>query len=901
MIATKSIVGGGVVFNEKPLLVTANIFLGPSDTNGKDSSSSSFSCVWCSSCLKIVSDNKDQLNNNKTKSAIQHCTKCEVPLCQECFQQGPIGADNVSNFVKRFFGGQGHTTEECALISDLRQKIPELQNVHQFVKSKDGSGNEKFWGEFLKDITILRILMFRTQCPWRWESFIALRNNPRYLACVKHNFGNLEELMGSSGTGFPVSNHYLKNICKDKSFQVQDIVRIVALFCEVSTQNSNLSVLYENRSWLAHACTPNTEQFYRQSPPTTQGEDCWGQNLEIIVKAVDGIEQGSKITMNFLTNFEGGRSALAMRLFQSKGHYCCDTNCKCYLSTFDKSLGIRCDLVLTSVGSTGSGGIECHACSGIMAPRVEAPNPDKGNLGYGMFMKSKKWECDKCKKTEKYENLHKRISEIALELTRACDRCCSCNSAGGFGKGQSFLQLQNKLLSNLSDQHWMVWKAKMRVLKSWSESFGYASEMLRSAVSLDSNCAERTSLISVVKQKVDMYGGGIYQMTSEKGPLNKAGKMGGGVLDLFARRHGPLSPKRGHLLFDAFYANLIMFLEDYKKELPIPSSRSSSLKRNQIAKENCKKLVVLKKILEETVESLKIAEGTTVAFHPKGGNNRNSKGRCLEMAKDGLELFSKVCTRVEQCPNLIIGYLNDLLELYACQDPHFIHNCVRKSRLKSDPFRRNLDELDFEVNCVNLGEVAFVFGSTVETGQGMGKSSSTTDSTYLPFGGIGGMGGTRRAGNRYTGSFFSSPAAGLFGFGSSGSDPNFGASTDKDSSSEMDDESHANPFVYSRNSRRSKSKNKFSSKRSKSKGAKKGSKAKGQGKKPGGGKEDWKNNLWFSSDDDDTFLMDDDEFDIGFTYSPRSSTFGADLFNDDELEDLAEWAALQFMSGKMKL
>ncbi len=86
MIATKSIPGGGVVFNEKPLLVTANIFLGQSDSNAKDScspSSTAYSCVWCSSCLKIISDSNDQMNNNNAKSTIQHCAKCGLGLLRE--------------------------------------------------------------------------------------------------------------------------------------------------------------------------------------------------------------------------------------------------------------------------------------------------------------------------------------------------------------------------------------------------------------------------------------------------------------------------------------------------------------------------------------------------------------------------------------------------------------------------------------------------------------------------------------------------------------------------------------------------------------------------------------------------------------------------------------------------
>ncbi|CAL8102915.1 unnamed protein product [Orchesella dallaii] len=815
MITTKQINPGSVIFTEKPLFVSSNIF------------NPNFTLTLCGACLQ------PSTSNNGLLSKLVACSKCTLPLCKDCHTD-PTGNS------KRFHAGQGHSPEECAFITDFIQKHPELLN---FRTGMDDNGNPY---NFMKDLTVLRILMFRSLCPWRWESILALKNSPRFIACCKHNFGNLNDWLADFTSDFVMSQYYFKNICKEKNLPLTDVVKILAVFCEVSFHNSSLLVLYENRSWIPHACTPNAEQFVRLANDPS---------LEIIVKAVNTIGESSKVFLNYLPDFEGGRSALALKLFQNKGLFCCDTTCPCYQSGFDKTLGIRCDLIPSD---------ECYACCGILSPSVDAPNPDKSNLGLGMFLKSKRWECDKCKKTERYGALQGKIMEVAQELTQGCDIIC-CKQT----KGQGFLQLRNKLLANLSDQHWMVWKAKLRILSTWNTVLGYGCEMLQRATSLPPSSLERGNLLPIIKQKVEIYGDGIYAGEDKNKPVAKSNKgktkSKGGLLDFIGRRHGHLSSARGEMLFDAFYANLILLIEDYKKELPLQPQ--FTIKRGQIAGETCRKLQVLKDMLEQTVESLKVGEVTS--------SDAKDNSQLLRTAVQSLDVINSICIRIQQLPSSVIVSMNELVELYSCQDTHFITSALKPSQhRRRDPCLNGLD-LEFEIDKANCGLISLTFGTSVAPTSGIGAAKSPKTKSHF----------------RSTNYFSSGKSSSFDSSFSFGENSNFFSSSsrygknDTEDDDDDDDDDFDNPFVYSSgNKSKSKSKNtnKKTSASSSSSKPRKSSLA-----------EDWSNLFELSSEEDD-----DDDFDFGFMGS--TPDFEDDLFNNDALEDLAEWAALQFMMGKMK-
>lgn len=214
MIATKKVDVGTVLFIEKPLLVAANVL------------NSDAKIIWCSSCLKSITNTSDVNNNISKKSGL--CPLCEIPLCCSCLQEIGKMDELIS---KRYLCGQGHSSEECALISDIQKKL----DVFSFKP-----GDVKFAAESMKDLTILRVLMCRTSCPWRWESFLALRNSPRYGVCCNHSLGNIKNWLISTGGGqggFPLSNYYMRNVCKDKTNLLEDVVKVVATFSEVSLQN----------------------------------------------------------------------------------------------------------------------------------------------------------------------------------------------------------------------------------------------------------------------------------------------------------------------------------------------------------------------------------------------------------------------------------------------------------------------------------------------------------------------------------------------------------------------------------------------------------------------------------------------------------------------------------------
>lgn len=459
----------------------------------------------------------------------------------------------------------------------------------------------------------------------------------------------------------------------------------------------------------------------------------------------------------------------------------------------------------------------------------------------------------RCKKSEKYENLRSKILQAAQELGHACEKCCNSISITPTGTGKSqqyFLQLQNKLLANFSEHHWMAWKSKLKVLKNYTEAVGYGPQMLRFLMTNDT--PNRNGIVYIVKQKSSFCGDGTEVKTGKAM----------GILELLSTRHGKLSPKRSHLLFDAFYANFIVFAEDYMKELPLAVGQSL-VKRSQVAKEHSKKLGVLCNLLDQTVQSLRLTDGTTLS---------QSTAKVFETAQALQDVIVKVYGKVEQYPGLSLGFLNDLLEIYACHDQPFVLNCVRKSQAKADSFLCVLhgeDILDFEIESAHLAEVAFTFGSATTTAFPSTSRYATGTGSSCGFDMFGATGFTPKS------------KFGLDDFSSS----SFGPS---EVESESDIEDNDNPFVYSRSDKKT---SYFTQCNSDNKTK---SKAK---KKPNTNKdEDWSSYLWFSSDDDDM-----DEFDTaGFTSSP-SSTFGADLFNDVELEHLAEWAAMEFMMGQMNL
>jgi len=213
MITTKQINPGSVIFIEKPLFVSANIF------------NITASLTSCGACLQSTPGNATD-SSSSSSLKITLCSKCStIPLCQDC-QTDPNGNS------KRFHAGQGHSQEECAFISDFIQKHPQVLN---FRTGMDENGNPY---NFMKDLAILRILMFRSLCPWRWESILALRNSPRFIACSKHNFGNISDWLSGITSNFIMSQYYFKNICKEKNIPLTDVIKVLAVFSEVSIHNS---------------------------------------------------------------------------------------------------------------------------------------------------------------------------------------------------------------------------------------------------------------------------------------------------------------------------------------------------------------------------------------------------------------------------------------------------------------------------------------------------------------------------------------------------------------------------------------------------------------------------------------------------------------------------------------
>lgn len=217
MISTKVINPGQVLFTEKPLLIVANVF-----STGNDPAPDT-ALTWCASCLQPLSD----ANNNATPSTkkMLSCSGCEITLCCRCKSECN---ENSTSPQSKNLPGQGHVKEECRLIAGLRQKGNEYLRI--------GKGSCR---NFMLDLAALRVLMFRTSCPWRWESLIALRNSPRYGYCCKHNFiggGTLDE------AHYPVAAHYIKNICKEKNVQLLDILRIITIFSEECSHNRRSSI-----------------------------------------------------------------------------------------------------------------------------------------------------------------------------------------------------------------------------------------------------------------------------------------------------------------------------------------------------------------------------------------------------------------------------------------------------------------------------------------------------------------------------------------------------------------------------------------------------------------------------------------------------------------------------------
>lgn len=427
----------------------------------------------------------------------------------------------------------------------------------------------------------------------------------------------------------------------------------------------------------------------------------------------------------------------------------------------------------------------------------------------------------------------------------------------------------------------MFAKAKRRILQAWNNVVGSGYQMLQRAVSL-SKGSTRDHFLNIVKQKVDLYGSSIYSSADDD--AKKTVKAKSGLLSSLAQRYGQLSPKRGELLLDALHSNLILFMEDYKKELPIPQVDS---KRLEIAREYCRKLQPLRHLSDQSFSCLKLFEGTTHMV-----SSTNDIPHLLKMASESLEVLKKICSRVQKNPSKILEELNDYWELYSCHDVKFLDNFIIPSRTRNNPFRTGIaDELEFEVDGDHRGPDVFKFGAISSSTSSCASSQRSNGSRFA---------NTNPSRFASTRKKYANPAGRSPGAGGSFSSPFNSSSASSNSTSFFESflssDEEDNPFGFGGGDGSGSGKFRNHARTSTDRAER------------GEQNEDWSSYFWLSSDDAD----DDDDFDIDdlledglkdFGASGGSSAkpgFGEDIFNTEELDELAEWATMQFMMSRMK-
>ena len=151
--------------------------------------------------------------------------------------------------------------------------------------------------------------------------------------------------------------------------------------------------------WISQTCeNPNVEQVF-------------AADFELLVKTVTSVPPNAKISLNRLTNFDGGNFKGAIRLLKETGSFCANSRCSCRVGQIDTSVALKCRFI--NDGRYSSQPI----CIGSFGPWVEAPDLQKNSLGFNQYSPAKKWECDSCKFTCKFsaiQNTNMRSWKLKL-------------------------------------------------------------------------------------------------------------------------------------------------------------------------------------------------------------------------------------------------------------------------------------------------------------------------------------------------------------------------------------------------------------------------------------------------------------------------------------------------------
>jgi hypothetical protein len=91
--------------------------------------------------------------------------------------------------------------------------------------------------DLVKDFTILKILLLHKHKSESWDSFMSLKSNPRYATSLKSPPEFVKSWTELDPDFFPIANNYLKTIFKDRSVKLEEVVRIFAVFSDVSWFN----------------------------------------------------------------------------------------------------------------------------------------------------------------------------------------------------------------------------------------------------------------------------------------------------------------------------------------------------------------------------------------------------------------------------------------------------------------------------------------------------------------------------------------------------------------------------------------------------------------------------------------------------------------------------------------
>lgn len=245
-------------------------------------------------------------------------------------------------------------------------------------------------------------------------------------------------------------------------------------------------------------------------------------------------------------------SKSTIRLWEVSRLTCSDKGCACRtLTRVDASVGVRCSQI-------PSGTFSLIPCPGYLAPTLDPPNPDKGSLGLLIYNKSKPWSCTRCRRCEKYgaisrplRNLIDRMRTLISPYLRAPDL-------------STYPGLATQLHGALSESHWLWVDFNTATLVALDLSGGQGKELLARFVRLSPQ--ERVKFLGLLSLKGELYGDGLYP-NLVKGQSQGSPVTAKGLLTLEGARWGRYSTRRGPLLLDAFFTNLILFGEEWKSKV----------------------------------------------------------------------------------------------------------------------------------------------------------------------------------------------------------------------------------------------------------------------------------------------------------------------------------------------